>query len=353
MTGADHAQALLRATSLVKSFPLRRSALGRVVESVRAVDGVDLEVDAGTTLGIIGESGSGKTTVGRMLARLAPPDDGRIELAGEDVTRVRGRELKALRRKLQVVFQNPYGALDPTKSVGHAVAEPLLVHGLAGRRQLRSRAEELLEKVALDPGLVDRYPAELSGGQRQRVCIARALALSPDVLIADEPTSALDLSTRSEILNLLLSLQEQTGQGIVLISHDFATIRHLSHRIAVMYLGRVVEEGPARTIATSPQHPYTQAMLSAVPVPDPKVQRNRQRIVLSGDLPSPADPPRGCRFRTRCPVAMEACAETDPPLLTVGSGHRVACLRHTEAAPAGGSGSDVVGVGRALPLVDG
>jgi oligopeptide/dipeptide ABC transporter ATP-binding protein len=233
-----------------------------------------------------------------------------------------------MRSRLQVIFQDPYGALDPTKTIGHAIAEPLLVHGKISRGEMRERAAQLLGRVTLDPAFVDRYPDELSGGQRQRVCIARALALSPSVLVADEPTSALDLSTRSEILNLLLSIQEDTGQAMVLVSHDFATVRHLSHRIAVMYLGRIVEEGPAEQIATEPLHPYTKALLSAVPVPDPDVQRSRRRTVLSGELPDPANPPSGCRFRTRCPVVQDECASQDPPLLRIGADHRVACILH-------------------------
>jgi oligopeptide/dipeptide ABC transporter ATP-binding protein len=327
-------QVVVRVSGLTKSFPLRRSLLGRTLESVRAVDGVDLEVKAGTTVGIVGESGSGKTTVGRLMARLLTPDGGTVEVEGKDVTRARGRELKEMRGRLQVIFQDPYGALDPTKTVGHAVAEPLLVHGRIGRGEMRERAAQLLGRVTLDPAFADRYPDELSGGQRQRACIARALALSPSVLVADEPTSALDLSTRSEILNLLLSIQEETGQALVLVSHDFATVRHLSHRIAVMYLGRIVEEGPAAQIAENPRHPYTKALLSAVPVPDPDAQRSRRRIVLHGDLPDPASPPSGCRFRTRCPVAQDECAHLDPPLLRIDGEHSVACVLHRPAPAA-------------------
>ncbi|GAA0981524.1 dipeptide ABC transporter ATP-binding protein [Acrocarpospora macrocephala] len=319
---------VLRVQGLSKSFPMRRGAFGRTVESVRAVDGVDLEVRAGTTVGIVGESGSGKTTVGRLMARLLTPDQGTVEVEGKDVSRAKGRELKQMRARLQVIFQDPYGALDPTKTVAHAVAEPLLVHGRIRRGEMRERAAALLARVALDPAFVDRYPDELSGGQRQRVCIARALALSPSVLVADEPTSALDLSTRSEILNLLLSIQEDTGQAMVLVSHDFATVRHLAHRIAVMYLGRIVEEGPAEQIAEDPRHPYTKALLSAVPLPDPRAQRARRRTVLKGDLPDPANPPSGCRFHTRCPVALPECAQQDPPLLQIAAEHRVACVRH-------------------------
>ncbi|MFG1972722.1 ABC transporter ATP-binding protein [Nonomuraea fuscirosea] len=327
-------QVVVRVSGLTRSFPLRRSLLGRTLESVRAVDGVDLEVKAGTTVGIVGESGSGKTTVGRLMARLLTPDGGTIEVEGKDVTRARGRELKEMRGRLQVIFQDPYGALDPTKTVGHAVAEPLLVHGRIGRGEMRERAAQLLGRVTLDPAFADRYPDELSGGQRQRACIARALALLPSVLVADEPTSALDLSTRSEILNLLLSIQEETGQALVLVSHDFATVRHLSHRIAVMYLGRIVEEGPAAQIAENPRHPYTKALLSAVPVPDPDAQRSRRRIVLHGDLPDPASPPSGCRFRTRCPVAQDECADLDPPLLRIDGEHSVACVLHRPAPAA-------------------
>jgi oligopeptide/dipeptide ABC transporter ATP-binding protein len=318
---------LLTAQDLRKTFPIGRDLLGRPSAALRAVDGVELALAAGETVGVVGESGSGKTTVGRLVARLAAPDTGRVELDGRDITRVRGRELKKVRRDLQVIFQDPYGSLDPTKTVGHAVSEPLAVHRVGARTERSGRVAELLEQVALGPSFAERYPRELSGGQRQRVAIARAMALSPRVLVADEPTSALDLSTRSEILNLLLSLQSENGLAILLISHDFATVRHLTHRIVVMYMGRVVEEGSAAELVDEPLHPYTQALLSAVPVPDPVRQRERERIELRGEQPDPTELPSGCRFRGRCPQAMPRCAEIDPPL--TGEGHRVACLLHT------------------------
>lgn len=315
----------LRARGLRKTFPLRRDLLGRAVERVVAVDGVDLQVAQGMTLGLVGESGSGKSTAARLAALLVPADSGTVEVDGVDVTRARGRQLKALRGKLQMIFQDPYSALDPTKTVGHAVTEPLIVHGR--KAEAGDAAAALLARVSLDPALARRRPEELSGGQRQRVCVARALALDPRVLIADEPTSALDLSTRAGILNLLLRLQQESGQAMILVSHDFATVQHLADRIAVMYLGRVVEEGYAAQIVGEPLHPYTRALLSAVPVPDPVVQRQRRRIVLHGDPPNPANPPSGCNFRTRCPVALPECARIDPVLQAADAGRRVACIR--------------------------
>ncbi|SHK50826.1 peptide/nickel transport system ATP-binding protein [Pseudonocardia thermophila] len=324
----------LRAHGLVRTYPIGRGAFGRAHTAVRAVDGVDLEITAGVTVGVVGESGSGKSTLGRLVSLLERPDAGRIVLDGRDTGRLHRAELQELRRRLQVVFQDPFGSLDPTKSIGHAVAEPLLVHRRVRRSGMATAAEELLTTVGLDPGLARRYPEQLSGGQRQRVCIARALALEPWLLVADEPTSALDLSTRSEILNLLLSLQQDTGLSILLISHDFATVQHLAHRVAVMYLGRIVEEGPTHDVVTNPQHPYTSALLSAVPVADPPRQRARQRVVLRGEAPNPARLPSGCRFRGRCRFAVAECATTDPQLTDLGSGHRVACLLHGAVGPA-------------------
>lgn len=276
---------ILDARGLRKAFPLGRTLFGRSKEAVRAVDDVDLQLQRGRTVGIVGESGSGKTTLARILSLLERPDAGSVALDGREISRLRGSALKTMRRELQVVFQDPYGALDPTKTVEHAIVEPLVVHRRLAGRKSHQIVGELLERVALDPSAMTRHPDELSGGQRQRVCIARALALSPRILVADEPTSALDLSTRAEILNLLLSLQNDLGLSIVLVSHDFATVRHLAHTLVVMHRGRVVESGPAGSVADDPQNPYTRALISAVPVPDPTIQRGRRRIVFTEDAP--------------------------------------------------------------------
>jgi peptide/nickel transport system ATP-binding protein len=321
----DADRVVLRAVGLHKSFPLHRNLLGRVTERVNAVNAVDVALHQGRTLGVVGESGSGKTTLGRLLAFQLRADEGTIEFDGKAVSGAPGKQLKALRTELQVIFQDPYSALDPTKTIGHAVTEPLLVHHRARRSDVKAVAGDLLSRVALDPALASRLPDELSGGQRQRACIARALALSPRVLVADEPTSALDLSTRAEILNLLMALQNDLGLSILLVSHDFATVRHLAHDVVVMYHGRVVEEGPADAVADDPRHPYTQALMSAVPVPNPKVQRGRKRVELPGDTRSQAT--TGCAFRLRCPIAIEQCAHEQPPMLNIGTGRRVACIR--------------------------
>ena len=273
--------------------------------------------------------GSGKSTLGRILARLLSTDDGEIALSGRTIGK--SRETTMVPHASQIVLQDPFSSLDPTKTVGHAVAEPLAVQKRGTSAERTRRAESMLERVGLGASYASRYPAELSGGQRQRVAIARALVLEPR-MVADEPTSALDLSTRSEILNLLLELQETMGVACLLISHDFATIGHLSHRIAVMYLGRVVEEGPAEVISSTPKHPYAQAMVSAVPVADPMAQIGKSRIALAGEIPSPITPPPGCHFHTRCPFATEYCREVTPELRDVSDGHRVAChLMHHPA----------------------
>lgn len=275
---------ILRATDVRRSFTIGHSLFGRSKAQVHAVDGVDLELRRGTTVGIVGESGSGKTTLARILSLLERPDSGSVLFDGNEIVGLRGRRLQELRREMQVVFQDPYGALDPTKTVEHAIVEPLVVHRRVNGRPSREVAGELLERVALDPVMMTRHPDELSGGQRQRVCIARALALSPRILVADEPTSALDLSTRAEILNLLLTLQQDLGLSMIRVSHDFATVRHLAHDLLVMYRGSVVESGPARSVADDPQNVYTQALISAVPMPDPFVQRGRRRIVMASDV---------------------------------------------------------------------
>lgn len=313
------------AQDLHVSFPLSRNLFGRATRRIHAVDGVSFTLERGQTLGIVGESGSGKTTLGRVVSRLLEPDSGQLSVAGLAVNESKVRALREFRKRLQVIFQDPYGSLDPTKTIFECVTDPLLVHGLMSRSEAQTRAGELLSTVGLDPALGHRYSRQLSGGQRQRVSIARAMALEPEVLIADEPTSALDLSTRAGILNLLLDFQRERGLSIVLISHDMTTIRHMAHSVLVMYLGQIVEEAPTSVLTDAPQHPYTQALLSAVPVADPEEQRSRKRIRLTGELPNAADPPSGCRFRSRCPFAKEKCVSTAPEFLTIGENHRVAC----------------------------
>ncbi len=319
-----HSGPVLAGTGLRKQFPVARSLLGRVTQRLVAVDDVDIELAAGETLGVVGESGSGKTTLGRILAHLIEPDQGTIRVLGRSIGSDKA-DTMWLRRNIQMIFQDPFSSLDPTKTIRYSVREPLVVQGIGDRADHEVRVDELLEQVGLPKAFADRYPEELSGGQRQRVSIARALAPDPPILIADEPTSALDLSTRSEIINLLLRLQEERSLAMVVISHDFATIRHLSHRIAVMYMGRVVEHGDAEQIATAPEHPYTTALMSAVPGLDPDENRLETRIVLSGAHPNPADLPPGCRFQTRCPAVMDVCRDTAPPSIAIGDGRWVEC----------------------------
>jgi oligopeptide transport system ATP-binding protein len=320
----------LQVENLVKHFPIRRGVFGRQTGAVRAVDGISFEVARGETLGIVGESGCGKSTVGRVVLKLLEPTAGRIVLAGTDVTRLGAAAMWPHRRHAQIVFQDPYSSLNPRLSAAAIVGEPLDNYGLAKGPARAERVAELFRRVGLRPEFMDKYPHEFSGGQRQRLGIARALAAGPELIVADEPVSALDVSVQAQVLNLLIDLQEEYRLSYLFISHDLAVMRHISHRIAVMYLGRIVELADKRTLFTRPLHPYTEALLSAAPVPDPT--RKRRRLVLEGDVPSPARPPPGCHFHPRCPYAIARCRGEDPPLREVAPGHRVACLRREPGA---------------------
>ncbi len=320
MTPAAAPEVLLRTEALFKYFPVKDSS-----EVVRAVDGVSFAINAGETLGLVGESGCGKSTVGRCLLRLHEPTSGSIKFQGTEITTLGKREMRDIRREMQMIFQDPYASLDPRMSILSIVSEPLKIHGVGSAAERKERVADLLGRVGLDPRYMTRYPHEFSGGQRQRIGIARALALNPKLIICDEPVSALDVSVQAQVVNLLQDLQQEFGLTYLFISHGLAIVEHISDRVAVMYLGRIVEIADSATLYATPLHPYTKALLSAIPIPDPN--RKRERIILKGDVPTPIDPPSGCRFRTRCPFASAECAETDPELREVRPGHFAACIK--------------------------
>jgi oligopeptide/dipeptide ABC transporter ATP-binding protein len=314
---------LLEVEDLRRYFPVLKGAFRRRVGTVRAVDGVSFSLGKGETLSLVGESGCGKTTAGRALLRLIEPDSGHVRFRGHDLPALDPGMLRGLRRHMQIVFQDPYSSLNPRQTVGEIVGAPMVLHGLVSRGEVDERVKALLERVGLQARYASRYPHEFSGGQRQRIGIARAVALSPDFIVCDEPVSALDVSVQAQIINLLLDLKDEYGLSYVFIAHDLSVVRHISDQVAVMYLGQIVEHAPSDQLFEAPYHPYTQALLSAVPHADP--QRKHKRILLPGDVPSPMNPPSGCRFHTRCPVAEPRCAQTEPPLYQIGKRH-VRCV---------------------------
>lgn len=312
---------LVQVREMVKHFPIENSD-----DVVRAVDGISFDIFSGETLGLVGESGCGKSTVGRCLLRLYEPTSGEVWFEDENIIELGNKELQKLRREMQIIFQDPYASLNPRLNIYSTVSEPLLIHGIGNKESRKKMVAELLAKVGLDPKYMSRYPHEFSGGQRQRIGIARALALNPKLIIADEPVSALDVSVQAQVVNLLQDLQQEFGLTFLFISHGLSVVEHISNRVAVMYLGKIVEIAESKTLYHNPLHPYTQALLSAIPIPDPK--RKRDRIVLEGDVPTPINPPSGCRFRTRCPIAIDECAKIEPVLKEIENGHFSACIRN-------------------------
>ncbi len=320
------AEPLVRVEHMKLYFPIHAGVFRRVVGHVRAVDDVSFNILRGETLGLVGESGCGKTTLGRAILHLYRPTAGRVEIEGQDLATLGAEGLRRARRQMQVVFQDPFSSLDPRMTIGATLAEPLEVHGIQPEGGVKAFIAQLLERVGLKASFADRYPHEFSGGQRQRIGIARALALTPSFIVADEPITSLDVSIQAQVVNLLQDLQADYGLTYLFITHDLSMVRHLCDRVAVMYLGRIVEMAPVEDLYTRPLHPYTQALLSAIPVPDPAVEAHRQRIILTGDVPNPADPPPGCTFHTRCPMAFDRCRTESPNLKEVSSGHSVSCF---------------------------
>ena len=326
---------LLDVRELKMYFPLTKGiVLQRVVGYVRAVDGIDFTIERGQTLGLVGESGSGKTTIGRTLIRLYKPSAGQILFGDQDLAKIDGEALRQMRRRVQMVFQDPYASLNPRFTIGSLIAEPMHIYNLGSKSEIRDKTAELLRVVGLRSEYIDRYPHEFSGGQRQRIAVARALSINPEFVVMDEPVSALDVSVRAQVLNLLQRLQQQFNLTYLFVSHDLSVVRHVADRIAVMYLGKIVEIADRDELYAAPKHPYTQALLSAIPIPDPQIEKRRKRIILSGDLPSPINIPSGCRFHTRCPMAQQICREVEPAFeAKEGHNHFAACHFSEKVAP--------------------